>query len=137
MLTGIAWPLLLLVVAADIKFHRIPKHLNFVILLLIFTDRPTLLSYGILIWSAYFLLSVYTGGAMGYGDVRLAPATLIAAPEWGMSISALTAPHLLAWGLAATFIALRRPNFHARIPLAPFFALSSALMQAGLVDILR
>ena len=111
--------LLLLLVATDLRFRIIPKHLNFfcfVILFLNFTFQKVI--WALLLFLIYSLLFRICRGSVGYGDVRLAPVAAFAVQDQSPLVI-----HAFAWVGAGIFL-LIKGNTCRSVPFAPFLAFS-------------
>ena len=108
----------------DLAYRRIPKHLNHLVLLPAWLIDP---KNAIVIYFLYFSIFRLSRGAIGYGDVRFAPITVILSDLSGTSPFA---PHLLAWVIGGLF-AVFRLSSDLRLPFAPFISLGAALTASG------
>lgn len=122
---------LLLISAADLRFRIIPKGLNLMLfaitsLYLMIAGNTAGLSASLFALTIYALLYRLTKGALGYGDVRLAPAAIdfhAVTPTGSLSV------HILAWVFAGFFLLIKRSSSPSlpSVPLAPFL-LSATLI---------
>lgn len=110
----------------DIAERRIPKRLNLLAATMLLTEPSTAI-IGVLIWLVYLFIFRLSGGAMGYGDVRLAPLTALIASN---PASAYVL-HLQAWAAAGLFFLTFKGRCGNQVPFAPFVALSAALLQVS------
>lgn len=115
--------LVLLMAAADLRFHIIPKHLNYsCFAILLFTPSFELLFWSLGLFLVYLTIFKASSGALGYGDVRLAPVAAISAQN-----QSPLAIHVFAWALAGLYL-LSKGEFRRSLPFAPFFAVSLITM---------
>lgn len=116
-----------LIAVCDLKNQLIPKGLNFFlifwsILLQLNQIGFMAIAFSIFSFLTYAALFRVTGGRIGYGDVRLAPAVA------NLKTSNPVAIHLIAWVLAgvyAIFTGKRKKN----LPLAPFLLIASLMIN--------
>lgn len=116
---------LILLACSDLKFHLIPKRLNFVALaaaICVAGLTGVLWAIGILL--IYLTLFKASRGSIGYGDVRLAPVAVISLPEANPA-----AVHLLAWLLAGAVIVSIVRSRNARLPFAPALLVSTIYLK--------
>lgn len=129
------YTLLFLIAAVDLKFRIIPKGLNIFCISTVYchllgsqfaSGELTALCYSILYGVAYFLfyslLFRVSKGALGYGDVRLAPAIV---DFQSLNPSSI---HLLAWVLAGSS-AIINPKGLKSLPFAPFLLGASIIIN--------
>lgn len=123
----IYYVLFILIALCDLRFHVIPKGLNFLGLgVLILSTPKHLLIF--LILSSIIMYLIYCGvyrlsrGKMGYGDVRLAPLPATYDEHHPFPI------HLLAWILAGVAILFRR-DLGRELPLAPFLLVATFIFN--------
>ncbi|MFM1788662.1 MAG: hypothetical protein RLZZ12_11 [Actinomycetota bacterium] len=116
-----------LLALCDLRFHLIPKGLNFLCLgVLLLTAPKDLL--GLLILNSLVTYLIYCGifrlsrGKMGYGDVRLAPLPATYDENHPLPI------HLLAWTLAGVATLFRR-DLSSELPLAPFLLVATFIFN--------
>lgn len=107
--------LLILLASSDLKFHLIPKRVNFLAL----GSIVPVISIAGLLWAVgiYFLyLALFrlSRGGIGYGDVRLAPVAAILLPE-----ASPTTAHLLAWVISGGYAIFTNQGKQVRLPFAP------------------
>ncbi|MFM8783496.1 MAG: prepilin peptidase [Actinomycetota bacterium] len=110
-----------LISATDLKFRIIPKGINLALVAatsthLIVSGNVALLLASLLSFPIYALVYRLTKGAIGYGDVRLAPVAI------DLHSNTPTSPlsiHLLAWVFAGFFVLLRNSP-STSLPFAPF-----------------
>ncbi|NDC51722.1 MAG: hypothetical protein EBZ66_00970 [Actinobacteria bacterium] len=116
MLVGV---LLVLISAVDIKYRIIPKRIIFLtFLLLIFKTSITSVFWAITLFLLYLLIFRFSKGALGYGDVRLAPLAGMMADQANPVLI-----HLFAWVLAGFYL-VARGQLQSNLPFAPFFCIS-------------
>ncbi len=116
-----------LIALCDLRFHVIPKGLNFLGLgfLILFAPKHLL---GFLILNSIITYLIYCGiyrvsrGKMGYGDVRLAPLPATFDKSHPFPI------HLLAWSLAGVATLFRR-DLRSELPLAPFLLVATFIFN--------
>ncbi|MFZ8872454.1 MAG: prepilin peptidase [Candidatus Nanopelagicaceae bacterium] len=123
----IYYALFILIAICDLRFHVIPKGLNFLGLGVLILATPNHL-LGFLIFNTLITYLFYCGvyrvsrGKMGYGDVRLAPLPATFNESHPFPI------HLLAWLLAGVATLFRR-DLGRELPFAPFFLVATFIFN--------
>jgi len=126
-----------LIVAADIKYRRIPKRLNFALIALLLPAGWAICLTAGLVWFVYLTIYRLSAGAIGYGDVRLAPATGHFLIGGDLNFTAIFAPHCLAWCGGGGLALLIRRRGAQSLPFAPFLFFASLIYQASAFIFLR
>lgn len=127
----------LLIVAADLRYRRIPKALNFALLALLLPLGKAFCAAAMIIWTGYLLIFRLSGGAIGYGDVRLAPATAHFLIGGGLSWGAIITEHCLAWSAGGVHAILIYRRGARTLPFAPYLLLAGLIYQASTFNSLR
>jgi prepilin signal peptidase PulO-like enzyme (type II secretory pathway) len=122
--------LLLPMAITDICYRRIPKNLNHLLLIFIWLHEPILVP---LIWLSYLAIFRFSKGAIGYGDVRLAPCTLLPSSH---GENPWIEPHLYAWVLGGV-VALFSLKSKENLPFAPFIFAGALITESRLAITLR
>ena len=116
----------------DLRFHRIPRLLAPISLLLL-TPWITYASliFGLLNYLFFLFLFISVRNGIGYGDVRLAflIGILFCVKACPRSMSSLIALDLLAFSIATIFLALNWRETKTRVAFAPAFFVALALFR--------
>jgi hypothetical protein len=131
------WFLLTLIAAADIRWHRIPKALNFALIAVVALADFRYIPWIFMTWIFYCLLFRVAKGAIGYGDVRLSPTLVYACGAPPVGISQFVLPHLSLWTCAGIYVLIRRNGAKEALALAPFFVVVTAILSASSLYSLR
>lgn len=116
----------------DLRFHRIPRLISPISLLLVTPwTTYTSLIFGLLNYLFFLFLFISVRNGIGYGDVRLAflIGILFGVKASSRSVSSLIALDLLAFSIATIFLALNWRQTKTRVAFAPAFFVALAFFS--------
>lgn len=118
----------------DIRTHRIPKGLCFVVnSIAIFLFGIRGIAWCLLLYLCYLAIHRISSGALGYGDIRFVPAALLT--HEGLNPFYV---HLAAWVSAGCLVLIRRwllgSEIEKAIPFAPHLLVALVFVPHLTVD---
>jgi hypothetical protein len=119
------YALLLSISAADLRYRRIPKHLNLLWVIVNSVLKPESVLLVAFVYLFYLSLKLIFKSGIGYGDVRFAPITAFLS----VSPTQCLFTHLLSWTIAGIWVLITPRSRRSSLPFAPFLA-AAVILQA-------